>query len=59
VSDPDDPDAVATAIGSLLDDPGLASRQGQAARRRAERAFSYDLLAERLGEALSGVEQRP
>ncbi len=59
VSDPDDVDAVAAAIGRLLDDPALASRQGQAARRRAERAYSYDLLANRLEQALAGVGQRP
>jgi phosphatidylinositol alpha-1,6-mannosyltransferase len=59
VNDPDDADAVATAIRRLLDDPALASLQGQAARRRAERDFSYDLLAARLEQALSGVGQRP
>jgi phosphatidylinositol alpha-1,6-mannosyltransferase len=56
VSDPDDPTAVATALGRLLDDPGLASQQGQAARHRAETEFSYDRLAARLGEALVKLE---
>ncbi len=55
VSHPDDPDAVAAAIGRLLDDPALRSRLGEAARRRAVEAFSYDDLAARLGAALRGL----
>lgn len=44
--------AVAEALDSLVADPGLASRQGQAARQRAESSFSYDVLAGRLEEAI-------
>jgi phosphatidylinositol alpha-1,6-mannosyltransferase len=56
VRDPDSPAAVAGALRRLLDDPGLASRQGQAARHRAETEFSYDSLAARLGDALVKLE---
>jgi phosphatidylinositol alpha-1,6-mannosyltransferase len=52
VHDPDDPVKVAAAIERLLDDPELASRWGQAARRRAEQEFDYDLLAAKLGAGI-------
>jgi phosphatidylinositol alpha-1,6-mannosyltransferase len=58
VREPDNRDVVALAIGRLLDEPALASRQGQAARRRAETEFSYDRLAVRLGNALSTIGER-
>jgi phosphatidylinositol alpha-1,6-mannosyltransferase len=58
VGEPADPELVALAIGRLLDDPALASRQGQAARRRAETEFAYDRLAARLGTALSTIGER-
>jgi phosphatidylinositol alpha-1,6-mannosyltransferase len=58
ITDPEDTELVAATIGRLLDDPALASRQGQAARRRAETEFSYDRLAGRLGDALSGLGER-
>jgi phosphatidylinositol alpha-1,6-mannosyltransferase len=56
VRDPDSPGALAAALRRLLDDPGLASRQGQAARHRAETEFSYDRLAGRLADALVKLE---
>jgi phosphatidyl-myo-inositol dimannoside synthase len=56
VEHPDDPAAVAKAIGRLIEDPDLASRQGQAARSRAEAEFSYEVLAARLGDAVAGME---
>jgi phosphatidyl-myo-inositol dimannoside synthase len=56
VEHPDDAAAVAASIGRLVDDPELASTQGQAARTRAEAEFSYDVLAARLGDALAGME---
>jgi phosphatidylinositol alpha-1,6-mannosyltransferase len=52
VGQPGDPGAVAAALARLLADRGLASRFGQAARRRAEEEFSYPLLAKRLADAL-------
>ncbi|MGH9181606.1 MAG: glycosyltransferase, partial [Acidimicrobiales bacterium] len=59
VSRPEDPAAVAAALAPLLDDQDLRRRMGAAARRRAERDFSYDELAARLGDALSGFEKSP
>jgi phosphatidylinositol alpha-1,6-mannosyltransferase len=55
VAHPEDPEAVAIALARLLDDPGLRCRLGEAARRRAEREFTYDLLAARLGDALRSL----
>jgi phosphatidylinositol alpha-1,6-mannosyltransferase len=52
VDHPSDPEAVAAAIEKLIADPGLARRQGLAARHRAVEEFSYDVLAERLRGAL-------
>lgn len=52
VHDPSDPRAVAAVLGRLLDDGELASRQGQAARSRVEKEFDYDILAQRLENAL-------
>ncbi len=43
---------VADALARLLDDPDLRARLGAAARARAERDFSYDLLAASLHTAL-------
>ncbi|HLQ62809.1 MAG TPA: glycosyltransferase, partial [Candidatus Acidoferrales bacterium] len=57
VHDPRDPAAIARALARLLDDPALASRQGQAARDRVEAEFSYDRLAERLDDALTSLAQ--
>jgi glycosyltransferase involved in cell wall biosynthesis len=46
---------VADALDRLLRDRDLASRQGQAARRRAESEFGYDSLAVRLTAALEAI----
>jgi phosphatidylinositol alpha-1,6-mannosyltransferase len=53
VGDPDDPALVADALRRLLDDPDLRRRMGEAARRRVEREFAYDVLARRLHKALT------
>src|SRR5258708_23361770 len=42
---PDDPQSLATALGRLLEDRALRHRLGQAARQRAERAFTVDTMA--------------
>jgi phosphatidylinositol alpha-1,6-mannosyltransferase len=58
VSDPGGPGVVARTVDAftaLLADDGLRHRMGVASRERAERDFSYDVLAGRLGRAL-GVE---
>jgi phosphatidylinositol alpha-1,6-mannosyltransferase len=55
VSRPSDSGALAAAIEKLISDPGLARRQGQAARQRAVTEFSYDVLAERLQAAIDAM----
>lgn len=55
VDDPADPAAVAAGLQSLLDDPAYARQLGEAARRRAETDFDYDMLAERLRLALDNA----
>jgi phosphatidylinositol alpha-1,6-mannosyltransferase len=52
---PDDVDAVADAMRSLLDDPVRRRAMGEAGRRRAVAEFSYDVLAERLGRSLGAL----
>ena len=52
IDPPEDVQAVADAIASLLADPQRARAFGQAARRRVEGELTYDALAARLGEAL-------
>ena len=52
VDDPGDPEAVAAALAVLLDDPEARARMGRAARRRAESDFAYEVLVDRLAEAL-------
>jgi hypothetical protein len=47
--------AVASALGSLVDDADLRRRMGAAARARAVAVFAYDVLARRLGTALDGL----
>jgi phosphatidyl-myo-inositol dimannoside synthase len=44
---------VTAAIQRLLSDAPLRARMGQAGRERAQKEFSYDLLARRLGDSLS------
>ncbi|HEV8298374.1 MAG TPA: glycosyltransferase family 4 protein [Acidimicrobiales bacterium] len=53
VDPPDDPAAVADAIGRVLRDPDLRRRMGHAARARAESEFAYDVLARRLAARLA------
>jgi phosphatidylinositol alpha-1,6-mannosyltransferase len=50
---PDGAEAVAAALGRLLDDDALRTTMGHAARRRAVADFAYGILAERLGKALA------
>lgn len=52
VDHPRDVAAVARALARLLDDPAASRRMGQGGRERAEREFSYDVLAARLAEVL-------
>ncbi len=55
VSMPSDVEAVAAAVGRLVDDADLRRRMGQAARARAVALFAHDVLAGRLGAALDGL----
>ncbi len=43
---PDDPAALAQAIGALVADPARAARMGQAGRQRAMSEFSWNGIAE-------------
>ncbi len=58
VDDPEDVRSVAAAIGRLVGDRPLGSRWGQAARRRAENDFDYDILARTLGTAINEIGGR-
>jgi phosphatidyl-myo-inositol dimannoside synthase len=50
---------VAEALATILGNPGLARRMGEAGRRRAEEELSYDILAARLGDAIDHHLRRP
>ena len=52
VDDPSDVNDVVRRLTQLLDDDELRKSMSVASRARAEREFSYDILAARLGEAL-------
>lgn len=52
---PEDPKVLAASLRRLLEDPSLARKFGQAARRRAESDFGYEQLAAKLGAALEGM----
>jgi glycosyltransferase involved in cell wall biosynthesis len=47
---PDDPDALATALGILLEDRAQATQMGAAGRRRAQDQFSVARMARRTAE---------
>jgi phosphatidyl-myo-inositol dimannoside synthase len=47
-----DPDAVADAVGSLLEDPAYAARLGKAGRARVERDHTWSAAAARLADLL-------
>ena len=55
VLDPATPQSAAEAIDALLGDPVRRQEMGDAARRRVETDFSYDVLASRLGRALDDM----
>ena len=55
VDTPDDAEAVADAVGSLVADPDLLAEMGRVARERAERVFDYDVLAADLRWPRSGL----
>jgi glycosyltransferase involved in cell wall biosynthesis len=51
---PERPDALAAALGRLVDDDAVAHALGERARRRVEREFSLDAVGARLGDVLNG-----
>ena len=55
VDDPRDPDAVAEALRSLLDDPARRAELGRRSRERAVADFTYDHLAGRLATVLDDL----
>ena len=55
---PADPEALANAIGRLLDDRELAGRLGRSARRRMEAVFTLDAMAQAAEEVYRGVIER-
>lgn len=55
VDDPDDADCAAEAILQLLDDDECRTAMARAARERAEREFSYDVLADQLAAAINAM----
>lgn len=59
VLDPATAENAAEAVGALLDDRERRRDMGAAARRRAEAAFSYDVLANRLRQALADMARQP
>lgn len=61
IDDPTDADGVARAIDRLLGESELNEAMRTAARRHAEQHFSYDLLAQRLRDAIGhiGLPVRP
>jgi glycosyltransferase involved in cell wall biosynthesis len=59
VRDPADPATVAAALAALLEDDDRRRAMGIAGRARAVEAFSYDVLAARLGAALAAWEAAP
>ena len=55
VRDPGSVDELTLALQTLVADPELRRRMGEAGRVRAEAEFSYDVLAARLGSALAAA----
>ena len=53
------PAAAAEAIAALLADGERRAEMGAAARQRAVTAFSYDMLADRLGQAIDEMSGQP
>jgi glycosyltransferase involved in cell wall biosynthesis len=58
---PGDPEALASAIGSLLDDPHCRELFGKNGRRRVETLFTVDAMMSKLSACYEGIlkERRP
>jgi glycosyltransferase involved in cell wall biosynthesis len=55
---PDDPRALADALGRLIGDARLRARMGAAARARIEQAASFERYAAKLGEIIRAAAGR-
>ena len=55
--DPLSPQAVADALGRLLDDPALARRLGEQGRTRALQDFAWPVVGARIRAVLDDIEQ--
>jgi glycosyltransferase involved in cell wall biosynthesis len=55
---PDDPAALAAAVGALLADRDLACRLGTAARERAREQFSRAAMVRRFEDFFEGIARR-
>jgi glycosyltransferase involved in cell wall biosynthesis len=55
---PADPEALAGALGRLIDSPGLRRTMGEAGRRSAEETFSWPIIARRTAEAYEACLSR-
>ena len=55
---PRDPEALARAINTLLEDPGLREQFGQYAKRRVEREFTIEIVAEKVLEIYRELVER-
>jgi glycosyltransferase involved in cell wall biosynthesis len=53
-----DPGALRTALASLLDDHGLASRMGDAGRRKAVEVYSWQAVVRRLSDLWSNLKRQ-
>ncbi len=56
--EPGDPDELARAIGRLLEDESLRLSMGQAARKRAVKLFSWELICEKLSCLYRNILER-
>ena len=54
-----DAPALADALANLLADPARARRMGEAARHKAAKDYSIDMMATRLKEALTRITSTP
>jgi len=57
--DPHDSADLAARLVTLLRDPDLARRMGEAGRKRAQREFAWGRSAQRLGISFEGMERPP
>ncbi|HEY7993598.1 MAG TPA: glycosyltransferase family 4 protein [Candidatus Eremiobacteraceae bacterium] len=55
---PNDANALAAAVGRILDDPDLGKRLGDGARRRYESGYTPQIMASRLENAFASVSKK-